>query len=361
MFLCTLVSLYTESECFGILSFFSTFMSLFYYMLLCSSFKLPTVNVFTALTKKSIVHILGTFDVSMDNLQDPPDHLRVREVKEWYVELLMKMLKEEAQDHEDLTAPLLVVCSATKDDFKQRASHTYTYQVVGGVQRFTAICRINKVEGSRKITARRCAVYGQGLSTEAILTIAQQHNQYNQIQRTTTFPEIAAACRRLSFQHFAEEGKCDDGKYDPPVPRYNTQKYRDWKKACMRLCITPQVVGVLNSICQVQLIPCCNILSSLQSESYVLQAIQMALLPAQTYHKMQQVFGMYEEGKLKGQKQRKMSQTNIRKALDGQFSPKLYHFKPFQGLQVRLSQHCKWDCLHWAKVGIIALLWMSAL
>ena len=78
-------------------------------------------------------------------------------------------------------------------------------------------------------------------------------------------------------------------------------------------------------------------LPSLQSESYVLQAIQMALLPAQTYLKMQRVFSMYEEGKLKGQKQRKMSQANIRKALDGQFSPKLYHFKPFQGLQVSLS------------------------
>ena len=78
-------------------------------------------------------------------------------------------------------------------------------------------------------------------------------------------------------------------------------------------------------------------LPSLQSESYVLQAIQMALLPAHTYHKMQRVFSMYEEGKLKGQKRRKMSQANVRKALDGQFSPKLYHFKPFQGLQVSLS------------------------
>ena len=75
-------------------------------------------------------------------------------MKEWYVKLLMKMLQEEAEDHEELTAPLLVVCSATKDAFKQRACQTYTYQVVGGVQRFTAICRINEGEGCRKITAR---------------------------------------------------------------------------------------------------------------------------------------------------------------------------------------------------------------
>ena len=60
----------------------------------------------------------------------------------------------------------------------------------------------------------------------------------------------------------------------------------------------------------------------------------MALLPACTHHNMQLVFNMHEEGKLKGGKKSKMSQTNIRKALDGQFSSKLYHFKPFQCLQV---------------------------
>lgn len=187
--------------------------------------------------------VLGTFTINVDNLQDPPDYLRVREVKEWYVNLLIQMFEEESEDHEELTAPLLVICSVPKDVFKQKASHTYTYQVVGGVQRFTAISRINESEGARKITTRRCAVYGQGLSTEGILTIAQQHNQYNQIQRTTTFPEIAAVCRRLAFAHFAAEGKLDDGQYDPPVPRYNTQRYRDWKKECMRSCRTPQVVG----------------------------------------------------------------------------------------------------------------------
>lgn len=64
----------------------------------------------------------------------------------------------------------------------------------------------------------------------------------------------------------------------------------------------------------------------------------MALLPSNIYHKMQAVFAKYEEGKLKGQKERKMTQANIKKALDGQYSCKLYHFKPFQGLQVSKGQ-----------------------
>jgi len=37
------------------------------------------------------------------------------------------------------------------------------------------------------------------------------------------------------------------------------------------------------------------------------QAIQMALLPASVYKKMQSVFTLFEEGKLKGQKPRKMT------------------------------------------------------
>ena len=158
------------------------------------------------------------------------------------MKLLMQMFKDEAEDHEELTAPLLVVCSVTKEEFQLKASHTYTYQVVGGVQRFTAISRLNELVGSRKITTRRCAIYGKGLPSEGILAIAQQHNQYNQIQRSTTFPEIAAVCRRLAFMHFADR-KLDDGEYDPPVPRYNTQRYRDWKKECMQVCQTPQVVS----------------------------------------------------------------------------------------------------------------------
>ena len=71
-----------------------------------------------------------------------------------------------------------------------------------------------------------------------------------------------------------------------------------------------------------------------QSEAYVLQAIQMALLPSMIYHKMQDVFGKYEEGKLKGQKEWKMTKGKMKKALDGEYSGKLFHFKPFQGLQV---------------------------
>ena len=71
-----------------------------------------------------------------------------------------------------------------------------------------------------------------------------------------------------------------------------------------------------------------------QSESYVLQAIQMALQPANIYHKMKSVFEKMEEGKLKGQTERTLTLSNATRALSGQFSAKLSHFKPFQGLKV---------------------------
>jgi hypothetical protein len=67
------------------------------------------------------------------------------------------------------------------------------------------------------------------------------------------------------------------------------------------------------------------------------QAIQMALLPASIYHKMQAVFERYEGGKLKGQRERVMKGATLQKALEGKLAPKLPQFKIFQGLDVSVS------------------------
>lgn len=64
------------------------------------------------------------------------------------------------------------------------------------------------------------------------------------------------------------------------------------------------------------------------------QAIQMALQKGSIYHKMQQVFDMYEEGRLKGQNVRNMKGATLKKALEGRLAPKLQQFKIFQGLEV---------------------------
>ena len=63
-------------------------------------------------------------------------------------------------------------------------------------------------------------------------------------------------------------------------------------------------------------------------------AIQMALLKGPIYHKMQDVFRMFEEGKLKGQRLRNMTGITLQKALEGKLAPKLHQFKVFQGLEV---------------------------
>ena len=75
------------------------------------------------------IFTLGTYQINVNQLQEPPEYLRVREVKDWYVDLLGEMLAEEAGDHEDLTAPLLVVAPVTKEDFKVQNVNKYTYQV----------------------------------------------------------------------------------------------------------------------------------------------------------------------------------------------------------------------------------------
>ena len=66
---------------------------------------------------------------TVKTLKDPPAYLRVREVKAWYVDYLVRMLLEEEGDHENLTAPLLVVASVSKADFHQKNLAKYTYEV----------------------------------------------------------------------------------------------------------------------------------------------------------------------------------------------------------------------------------------
>ena len=63
----------------------------------------------------------------------------------------------------------------------------------------------------------------------------------------------------------------------------------------------------------------------------------MSLQPPNVYHLMQKVFTMYEEGTLKGKKTRDLENPEIlQKSLEGALSPKLTHFKIFQGLQVKI-------------------------
>jgi prephenate dehydratase len=88
--------------------------------------------------------------------------------------------------------------------------------------------KVNEIDDltGRKIVSRRCMVYGNGLSRSATLVLAKQHNEYNQIQRITSFPEVAACCRRLLFSHFADEEAVDDGSTTLIIPRYNSQQYQ---------------------------------------------------------------------------------------------------------------------------------------
>lgn len=113
-------------------------------------------------------------------------------------------------------------------------------QVIGGVQRFHALKMIK--ERGHGMADRRCVVYGHGLSQAAALTLAQRHNETNQLQRATTFSEITGMCRRLIFSEFGEgQQDCVDGSM-PIIPRYNTQSYRDFKAKCLSILVNTLTV-----------------------------------------------------------------------------------------------------------------------
>lgn len=60
-------------------------------------------------------------------MRNPPPHLRVRDIKEWYVKYLVNLIEKE--DHEELTAPLLVIASVGPAEFRPSLVSTYTYEV----------------------------------------------------------------------------------------------------------------------------------------------------------------------------------------------------------------------------------------
>ena len=65
----------------------------------------------------------------MSQLKDPPEYLRIRDIKPWYVNYLADMMETSHGDHEDLTSPLLVVASVNKQDFKLQSILKYTFKV----------------------------------------------------------------------------------------------------------------------------------------------------------------------------------------------------------------------------------------
>lgn len=115
------------------------------------------------------------------------------------------------------------------------------------MQRFKAITLIN-AKGTRKILSRKCCVYGASLPRKTLLMLARQHNDINEIQRETTFAEVAASCRRLLFLHFGDKNLIDDGEYMPSIPRYNTQKYKEYKQECVAYLHSPKLVCRIYSL-----------------------------------------------------------------------------------------------------------------
>lgn len=88
--------------------------------------------------------VAGTHDIPVDQLRDSPAYMKVRDVKDWYVNYLADELRKDNHDLEELTAPLLVVASTTKEDYRTKDMSSYTFEVIGGVHWFLAILKIHK-------------------------------------------------------------------------------------------------------------------------------------------------------------------------------------------------------------------------
>ena len=75
----------------------------------------------------SLFMFIGVFTLPVSALRNPPPYLRVREVKNWYVDYLATLLTNE--DAEDLTAPFMLVVSVDTTAFQANNTNSYTYEV----------------------------------------------------------------------------------------------------------------------------------------------------------------------------------------------------------------------------------------
>ena len=82
--------------------------------------------------------------------------IRIRDVKEWYVDYLVGEMQKDVGDLEELIPPFVVIASCTQDNFN---ISSYTFEVIGGVHRFQAITKINSTE--KYIYSRRCAIWAE--------------------------------------------------------------------------------------------------------------------------------------------------------------------------------------------------------
>ena len=74
-----------------------------------------------------ILYASGTFTLPITALREPPPTLKVRDVKQWYVDYLAEMLTSD--DNEMMASPLLVIASVGIEEFKPEHFSSYTYEV----------------------------------------------------------------------------------------------------------------------------------------------------------------------------------------------------------------------------------------
>lgn len=76
-----------------------------------------------------IILYIGTFTLQVSHLKNTSPKYQIRDIKEWYVQYLATLLSEKDTDHEEPTAPLLVIASVAASSFQPRCLERYTYEV----------------------------------------------------------------------------------------------------------------------------------------------------------------------------------------------------------------------------------------
>ncbi|KAJ8018912.1 hypothetical protein HOLleu_42827 [Holothuria leucospilota] len=208
---------------------------------------------------------LGSAKVSTANLTLGQ---KLRELRESFVSELMVQMRA-FPGH--LYQPLCVIIDTLYDAslFRESNANGFHYKVIGGCHNFTAAVRLSELDPSEEVFKTRiCSIYGNDLSEEAVLWLANRHNKVGEYRHHMSLTEKIQLCRYM----FESVGK--------------DRENRNWHVTISTILGDGHSKGVLKLLCK------------------------LAEMEDDTFNLLQRMLVLFGEGKLKGQK---LSQDDLAK------------------------------------------------
>ena len=181
--------------------------------------------------------ILGTFEVSLEQLEEPTEETLFRKVDSKFVDALKDGILRSNVSSYVHVFPVNCVSVQRIADFREADIASYRFQTLGGNHLRQALLQIASEKRSRREPTQVVKIY-VGLTTPEALRVASDHNTRTHFKRKTSFFEEASLCRKTIKKMPNDDAKaCTLDK--------------EWREMCQALLCREKQVNYNISDCQV--------------------------------------------------------------------------------------------------------------